>query len=84
MQFISHRGFWLKPEEQNTGIAFTRALKAGFGIETDLRDHQGNIVISHDMPREGVMTFDYFLQMYTHHPLHGKMIMAGLHTHFHV
>jgi len=47
---ISHRGMWITSSEKNTMIAFDRALRHGFGIETDVRDLNGDIVISHDMP----------------------------------
>ena len=46
---LAHRGYWLDVDEQNTEVSFSRALKAGFGIETDLRDQTGNIVISHNV-----------------------------------
>uniref|UniRef100_UPI001EEBCE5F hypothetical protein n=1 Tax=Vibrio vulnificus TaxID=672 RepID=UPI001EEBCE5F len=43
--------------------AFKSAFINGFGIETDLRDFNQNIVISHDMPKEGCMTFSDFISM---------------------
>lgn len=48
MKIIAHRGMWFKPEEKNTLSAFKRALQHGFGIETDFRDFDGELVISHD------------------------------------
>jgi glycerophosphoryl diester phosphodiesterase len=48
MHFLCHRGYWTSPEEKNTLPAFARALEAGHGIETDVRDHAGELVISHD------------------------------------
>jgi hypothetical protein len=50
MKFIAHRGFWYKPEEKNTFEAFERAIINGFGIETDFRDCNGQLIISHDVP----------------------------------
>ena len=50
MHIISHRGFWLEPAEKNTVPAFERSFRLGFGTETDIRDHAGELVISHDMP----------------------------------
>ena len=35
-------------EQQNTAEALESAIRFGFGIETDIRDHQSSIVISHD------------------------------------
>ena len=52
MKVIAHRGFWKNPEEQNTLGAFYAAIKKGFGIETDVRDYNGKLVISHDVPNE--------------------------------
>lgn len=53
MEILAHRGWWLDPAEKNSKAAFRRALDAGFGIETDVRDHDGALVISHDPPRGG-------------------------------
>ena len=38
----------VKKVEQNTKISFERAIDNKFGIEMDLRDCNGNIIISHD------------------------------------
>jgi glycerophosphoryl diester phosphodiesterase len=65
---ISHRGFWLRPEEKNTETAFRRALEAGYGIETDIRDRNGEAVIAHDVADPAVMTFADFLKLYDEHP----------------
>ena len=58
---LAHRGYWKKEEEKNTKEAFKRAFDCGFGIETDLRDIKGEIVISHDMPKGNEMTFEEVL-----------------------
>jgi len=50
MDILSHRGWWNTPDEKNTMPAFLRALEAGLGIELDIRDLDGKIVISHDLP----------------------------------
>jgi hypothetical protein len=49
-QILAHRGIWSEPTEANSPLALTRALEAGFGIETDLRDMAGVLVVSHDPP----------------------------------
>jgi hypothetical protein len=69
MKIIAHRGYWLNPEEKNTVIAFERALNLGFGIETDLRDAGGEIVISHDMPCGGEMNLQDFFGMCVSYPI---------------
>jgi hypothetical protein len=48
----------------NGMAAFERAWSGGHGIETDLRDLDGDIVISHDPPRKGACTFAQFLEAY--------------------
>lgn len=50
MRIISHRGLWLDKHEKNANSAFRRSFELGFGIETDIRDNFGELVISHDMP----------------------------------
>ncbi|MBI5333751.1 MAG: phosphodiesterase [Burkholderiales bacterium] len=51
MNVISHRGWWLHADEKNTVAAFERSFAAGYGTETDVRDLDGQLVVSHDMPR---------------------------------
>lgn len=50
MRILAHRGFWINENEKNTITAFIRAFEGGFGVETDIRDCLGEIVISHDPP----------------------------------
>jgi hypothetical protein len=66
MKIIAHRGFWSAPGEKNTVVAFQRCIDEGFGIETDIRDYQGALVVSHDVPKPGqqLLSFDSFLEMY--------------------
>ena len=47
-RILAHRGLWTTPDDQNTEACLIAALAAGYGIETDLRDHDGRLVISHD------------------------------------
>ncbi len=48
MRIISHRGFWLTPEEKNAPVAFERTVRERFGTETDVRDVNGALVVAHD------------------------------------
>jgi hypothetical protein len=50
MQYLAHRGFWKKAEEQNTLGVFEKAFAAGYGIEFDIRDAGRRLIVSHDMP----------------------------------
>jgi hypothetical protein len=63
VNIICHRGFWLAPDEKNSTNAFVRAFNLGLGTETDIRDLNGEIVISHDLPSSGVMTLGNFLNL---------------------
>lgn len=63
MEILSHRGYWLCPEEQNKEVAFSRSFDLGYGCETDLRDSGGEVVISHDMATGGEVTFEELLQI---------------------
>lgn len=60
---IAHRGYWKAESEKNTKAAFERAFENGFGVETDLRDIKGEIVISHNMPAGDEMTFEELLRL---------------------
>ncbi|OHE70813.1 MAG: hypothetical protein A2007_02315 [Verrucomicrobia bacterium GWC2_42_7] len=50
MELIAHRGYWKVDSEKNTLEAFRKAIDCNYGIEVDIRDHCGEIVISHDLP----------------------------------
>ncbi len=66
MRIISHRGYWTARGEQNRAVAFERSLALGFGIETDLRDRNGGVVVSHDPPTgtaAEVLSLDDFLSL---------------------
>ena len=84
IQIIAHRGLWVRPEEKNTEDAFKRALVHGFGIETDFRDMMSTLVISHDLPVDGVMQADRLAQLYLQHssdlPLAINIKSDGLHN----
>ena len=55
---IAHRGYWKNENEKNKKAAFERAFDCGFGVETDLRDIKGEIVISHNMPLGDEISFE--------------------------
>ena len=69
MQIIAHRGFWIEESEKNTSVAFSRAFEWGFGVETDFRDLNGHLVVSHDMPIEGAMKIEEFVKLYKKIPV---------------
>jgi len=63
MEILSHRGYWLQSDEKNTSTAFARSFDLGFGTETDVRDHNGELIIAHDMPAGDEMRFEEFLDI---------------------
>ena len=62
---LAHRGCWSQGIEKNSFGALKRALDAGFGIETDLRDCNGTIVVSHDPPQGDVLSAGAFFELYS-------------------
>lgn len=75
IDIIAHRGYWLDAVEKNTAIAFTRALENGFGIETDFRDLNEELVVSHDIPTSGAMKATEFVEIYQAHPVSAPMAL---------
>jgi hypothetical protein len=74
MIIISHRGYWHLDSEKNREIAFKRSFSLGFGTETDIRDRNGELVISHDMPNEVDISFERFCEIYQTFP--GNHLLA--------
>lgn len=58
MIVLSHRGYWKKNNEKNKKVAFERSFKLGFGTETDIRDYNGKLVVSHDIADEKCITVE--------------------------
>jgi len=65
---LSHRGYWLGAAEKNTLQAFNRSFSLGFGAETDIRDFNGQLVISHDPANPESLTLEEFLKLYLQYP----------------
>jgi glycerophosphoryl diester phosphodiesterase len=61
---LSHRGYWKEIDEKNLSIAFERSFSLGFGTETDIRDYQGELVISHDIADEKCISVQEMLDIY--------------------
>ena len=63
IEFLSHRGFWETSDEKNSLKAITKSFDRGFGIETDIRDFNGELVISHDIANsESILLTEVFEQ----------------------
>jgi hypothetical protein len=67
MKILSHRGYWTEASEKNTTEAFLSSFKKGYGTETDVRDQNSNLVISHDIPNGDPLSFDSFLKLASLH-----------------
>ncbi len=63
IHILAHRGQWEVAEERNSRQAFHRAFANGFGIETDIRDCGGELVVSHDKPSGNEMSLADLLAM---------------------
>jgi len=74
---------WDSVGDQNSLPALIRAIQNGYGIETDVRDLDGELVIAHDPPRAGQLCLDDFLEAYragSRNPMLALNIKAdGLH-----
>lgn len=46
----AHRGLWKNTEDQNSLDSLLSAINSGFSVETDVRDLNGDLVVSHDPP----------------------------------
>jgi glycerophosphoryl diester phosphodiesterase len=64
MEIISHRGYWFKNSEKNSDLAFRRSFSLNFGTETDVRDFDGELVISHDVANKNCITIEKFFEIY--------------------
>jgi glycerophosphoryl diester phosphodiesterase len=73
MKLLAHRGHWTADHERNTLEAFERAFRSGWGVETDVRDLDGELVVSHDLPRTGALPFAEVVRAHARHPEAGEL-----------
>lgn len=64
IEILSHRGLWRESDQKNSMEAFHLAFAEGFGVETDVRDCCGRLVISHDPPDGYEAGLEDFLSAY--------------------
>lgn len=74
MEIIAHRGLWGTGVQGNTMEAFRQAFENDFGIETDIRDYCGKLVVSHNIALEDSFEFEKVVELY--HSLGCKKPMA--------
>lgn len=65
MTVLSHRGFWQIESEKNKLVSFRHSFLHNFGVETDIRDHNTELVVSHDMADDNCLLVDTFFESYT-------------------
>ena len=58
MEILCHRGAYSAFDDKNSLAALKRAVKLGYGFESDLRDYCGDLVISHDLANENSPKFE--------------------------
>lgn len=63
MIILSHRGYWKNASEKNSRVAFERSFSLDFGIETDIRDFNSELVISHDIADQHCMKLSELLDI---------------------
>ncbi len=74
MFILAHRGLWHEPDERNQPEALRLALVQGFGLETDVRDAAGELVIAHDPPTRPAQQLAEVFAL--HHALAGHTPLA--------
>lgn len=52
MRLLCHRGWWWPTGGKNSLKSLSDAIGCGYGVETDIRDCDGTLVVSHDPPRK--------------------------------
>jgi len=67
MLILSHRGNWDSSKSKNSKQAIFASLDQGYGVETDVRDWSGKLVISHDPIMEPKLElreiFEYYVKL---------------------
>lgn len=85
MQIISHRGWWKSSDEKNQLIAFQREFQYCSdlasksyrgGVETDIRDYNGSLVISHDIATQNSLSLDKFFSLYSDYNIYTNSTLA--------
>lgn len=62
MKILAHRGYWNADIADNSPLALKKALRDGYGFESDVRDHDGKLVISHYVADSGSQELAEVLQ----------------------
>lgn len=68
MEIISHRGYWKSTKDKNSYEAFVNSFENNIGTETDIRDFENKLVVSHDIPNKLSIDIDIFFELYVKYP----------------
>ena len=68
MEIIAHRGYWKSIEEKNTIKAMNNAFVERLGVETDFRDRDEKLKVSHNMSLESCLDAEEFFKLYKNSP----------------
>lgn len=82
INIIEHRTGWCEDIStfenktlQNTKQGFENSFSRGNGVETDIRDIKGELIISHDMPSGDEISFEDMLKLYNKHNCKGILAL---------
>jgi hypothetical protein len=75
MEILAHRGLWTSCGQKNSFFAIQKAFQEGFGIETDIRDYKGKLVISHDIGSTSSTCLEDVLDLYKHSAYKGMLAL---------
>ena len=75
MELLSHRGFWKTADQKNTKEANELSFKNGWGIETDIRDYNKELVISHDIATDNDYTTEFLFDQYRSAGIKGTLAL---------
>lgn len=75
MEIICHRGYWKSNSEKNNKIAFERSFNMLLGTETDIRDYNSQLVISHDIPNNNSISVASFFEYYKEKKCFGTLAL---------
>jgi hypothetical protein len=68
LSILAHNGCWRAPEDKNSISACRLALTSGFGLQVDIRDHVGELVVAYEPDEAGHYPFRKICTLMQQHP----------------
>lgn len=75
MNILAHRGYWKTEDEKNSFGAIRKAFAEGLGIETDVRDYKGHLVISHNIADDKAFPLENVFKAYNELDCRGMLAL---------